>query len=42
MGSDGAFDRRRKELALIAGKEEKDISDDQAFPSAPCYSAPTG
>ncbi len=29
MGADGAFDRRRKELALIAGRNEDMISEDE-------------
>ena len=29
MGADGAFDRRRKELALIAGKKEEEIPEDE-------------
>jgi hypothetical protein len=41
MGADGAFDRRRKELALIAGKKEEEISEDEVVPVTlfpPCAS----
>jgi hypothetical protein len=36
MGADGAFDRRRKELALIAGKKEEEISEDEVVPEPLC------
>jgi hypothetical protein len=34
MGADGAFDRRRKELALLAGKKEEEISQDEVSRSS--------
>ena len=32
MGSEGAFERRRKELAILRGKREDEISEDEVVP----------
>ncbi len=40
MGADGAFDRRRKELALIAGKKEEEIPDEEVVPVPLSHLAP--
>ena len=32
MGSEGAFERRRKELAILRGKREEKISEDEVIP----------
>ena len=41
MGADGAFDRRRKELAVIAGRREEEVTDDEVLTPRPLLPSPS-